>query len=117
VKAGLLAREDGQTGPEGGKPTATWQPVESNHESNHAAVFGGTNHAPEKQSRSAAEPQVRAITEPITAITHQAITNLPPSLEGAGALPEEENRPPDDPLDAAVDVATRLLGGTVLTRE
>jgi len=117
VRDGSLVREDGQLGPEGGKPTATWQPVESNHESNHAAVFGGTNHAPEKQSRSAAEPQVRAITEPITAITQEAITNLPPSLEGAGALPEEENRPPDDPLDAAVDVATRLLGGTVLTRE
>jgi len=39
VKDGLLVREDGQVGPEGGKPTATWHPVGSNHESNHAGVF------------------------------------------------------------------------------
>jgi len=118
VKAGSLLREDGQLGPEGGKPTATWHPVGSNHESNHAGVFGRTNHAPEKQSRSDTEPQVRAITEPITAITRQAITNLPPSLEGAGALPESKNDPPnsesDPAMDDAIDVATRLLGATVI---
>jgi len=116
VKAGLLVREDGQEGPEGGKPTATWHPTESNHESNHASVFAGSNHAPEKQSRSATEPQVGAITEPITAITHQAITNLPPSLEGAGALPEGENNSSnggsDPTMDAAIDVATTLLGAS-----
>ena len=104
VKSGALLREDGQEGPEGGKPTATWHPVGSNH----------------GQSRSDTEPQVRAITEPITAITQEAITNCTPPLRGGRALPEEEeeNSPPDggsDPtLDTAIDVAARLLGATAV---
>jgi len=114
VKAGLLVREDGQLGPEGGKPTATWHPVESNHESNHAGVFGRGNHAPEKQSRSDTEPLVRAITEPITAITHQAITNLPPSLEGAGALPAMPASPasPDAEVPTVTTPAEPVVIGT-----
>ena len=99
VKSGALLREDGQEGPEGGKPTATWHPVGSNH----------------GQSRSDTEPQFRAITEPITAITQEAITNCTPPLRGGRALPEEErNRPPADPLDAAIEVATTLLGARPL---
>jgi len=98
VKAGSLAREDGQEGPEGGKPTATWHPVESDHGQSRsdterqvraitAPISGSSNHAPEKQSRSDTEPQVRAITEPITAITQGAITNCTPLLRGAGRCP------------------------------
>jgi len=133
VKSGALLREDGQEGPEGGKPTATWHPVGSNHGQSRSdtepqvrAITGGvtgeTNHALRKQSRSDTEPQVRAITEPITAITaitQEAITNCTPPLRGGRALPEEEeNSPPDggsDPtLDTAIDVAARLLGATAV---
>jgi len=142
VKAGLLVREDGQEGPEGGTPAAVWHLVGSSHApedqsrfdptgSSHGqsrsetdrqvrAVTGGisgeSSHAPEKQSRSDSDPQVRAVTGAVTAVTHPAVTNCTPPLRGGRALPEEEeNRPTDDPLDAALDVATRLLGGTVLT--
>jgi len=96
VKAGLLVREDGQAGPEGGTPAAVWHSVGGSH----------------GQSRSDTEPQVRAVTGAVTAVTHQAVTNCTPPLRGGRALPEEEeeNRPPADPLDQATDVAMRLLG-------
>ncbi len=128
VKAGLLVREDGQEGPEGGTPAAVWYPVKSSHGQSRSDAYpqvravttpisGPSSHAPEKQSRSDTEPQVRAVTGAVTAVTHQAVTNCTPPLRGGRALPEEEeNRPPnkttDPTMDAAIDVATRLLGAT-----
>jgi len=49
VRSGLLVREDGQVGPEGGTPPALWHPVEGSHESSHAGAFCPSSHGLTKQ--------------------------------------------------------------------
>ncbi len=88
AKAGSLVRDEGQLGPDGGKPTATWHPVESNHASNHGTLFGPSNHGAVEQSRPDAESHVRAITDPITAITQGGNHDPTPPFMGGGSEPE-----------------------------
>jgi len=88
VRSGHLRRDEGQTGPEGGKPTATWHPVESNHASNHGTLFGPSNHGGAEQSHSGPDPQVRAITDPITAVTQGGNHECTPLYTGGAREPE-----------------------------
>jgi len=93
AKAGSLVREDGQLGPEGGTPAAVWHPVTSSHASSHGTLFDPNSHALAEQSRSNTDPQVGAVTAPVTAVTQGGSHDPTPPLWGVGASPRPQPRP------------------------
>jgi hypothetical protein len=93
VNQGHATREDRPNGTAGGKPTGVYRVgVWSNHGAITEGIAETPNHAITEQSRETAKPQVRAITEAITAITHPEQSRTPPSLHqtGRAVLPAVE---------------------------
>jgi len=94
----------------GGTAPSTWfTAFKSSHGGSHGGTFEARSHAPEKQSRSGAEPPVRAVTGAVTAVTPQGSHANHPPLEGVVAAHEVSNEGAEPDDERALGMLNDLL--------